>query len=275
MKGGMIAMDIKLNINSDMGEAFGRWITGGNDAALMQYVPTANLACGFHASDPHTMRKTVDFAAEAGVDVGAHVSLPDLLGFGRRRMAIKADELYDYVVFQIGALWGFVKAAGLKMVHVKPHGTLYTMVGESDEYADALFKAMRDIDPQLIAIAGGPQVYAAAEAYGIQAVPEGYCDIAYYPTGFPVVPAAGKEPWDPNEVANRAIRITTERTMTAIDGSTITVDVPTICVHGDVSNAIEVAKRVRERLAGANIEVVKLADVDFSRQYLGARPIEG
>jgi len=264
-------MVTKLNINSDMGEGFGRWITGGNDAELMKYVPTANLACGFHASDPHTIHKTVELAANAGVEVGAHVSVPDLLGFGRRRMVIKADELYDYVVFQIGALWGFLKAAGLKMVHVKPHGILYTMVGESDEYANVLFKAIRDIDPQLIAIVGGPAVYAAAEEYGIRAVPEGYCDIAYYPTGFPVIPAAGKEPWDPNEVAERAIRIATERTMTAIDGSTITVDVPTLCVHGDVSNAIEVASMLRERLAAADIEIVKLADVDLSCQYLGAR----
>jgi len=268
-------MVIKLNINSDMGEGFGRWITGGNDAELMKYVPTANLACGFHASDPHTMRKTVDLAAKAGVDLGAHVSVPDLLGFGRRRLVVKADELYDYVVFQIGALWGFVQAAGLKMVHVKPHGILYTMVGESDDYANALFKAIRDIDPQLIAIAGGPAVPSAAEAYGIRAVPEGYCDIEYHPTGYPVVPEGGKEPSDPDEVAKRAIRIATERTRTAIDGSTITVDVPTICIHGDVSNAIEVASVVRERLAAANIEVVKLAEVDFSRQYLGARPIEG
>lgn len=249
----------RININCDMGESFGRWRLG-NDAELMSYVPTINIACGFHAGDPHVMSRTVVLAAEAGVEIGAHPALPDILGFGRRRMEISSDELKDYLIYQVGALQGFAHAAGLRLSHVKPHGALYAMCGQSEELARALLEAVRALDPEMIVIVGGPAVPAAVLATGVRAVPEGYVDLAYHPNGFPVLERA-KKVWDPEDVADRAVRIVRERRLEAIDGSLLTIDVPTFCVHGDAPNAIEVTRTVRERLAREHIEVVPLGAV--------------
>jgi len=247
----------RVNINCDMGESFGRWRLG-SDAELMRYVPTINVACGFHAGDPHVMRRTVELAAEAGVEVGAHPALPDVLGFGRRRMEISADELRDYVLYQVGALQGVARAAGLRVSHVKPHGALYAMCGARDDLARALLEAARALDPDALVIVGGPAVEAASAATGVCAVPEGYVDLAYQPNGFPVLERA-KRTWDPDAVAARAVRLVRERRLEAVDGSPLTIDVPTFCVHGDAPNAIEVARTVRDRLAREGIEVVPLA----------------
>jgi UPF0271 protein len=249
-------MPDRINLNSDVGESYGRWQLG-NDAEMMKWIPTVNIACGFHAGDPHVMRRTVALAAAAGAEVGAHVALPDVRGFGRRRIAISADELHDDVVYQVGALLGFARAAGVALTHVKPHGALYAMCGESPELADALLSAMRAVDPVLVAIVGGPAVPAAAARTGVRAVPEGYVDLAYHPGGVPVLERA-KRAWDPREVAANAVRIVRERTLAAVDGSTIAVDVPTICIHGDAPNGAEVARAVRDRLAAEGIEVVPL-----------------
>jgi len=203
------------------------------------------------------MRQTVDLAAAAGVEIGAHVSLPDIRGFGRRRMLISAEDLHDDVIYQVGALWAFAKARGVRLSHVKPHGALYAMCGESAEYAQALFDAVRAIDPDLIVIVGGPAIDAAARASGIRAVPEGYVDLAYQPNGFPVLERV-KRAWDPEDVAGRAIRIVREHRLEAVDGTPLTIDVPTICIHGDAVNSVEVARTVRRRLVEAGIEVVPL-----------------
>jgi len=259
-----------LNINCDMGEGYGRWSAGGNDEEMMKYVPTANLACGYHASDPHTMHKTVNLAGKAGIEIGAHVSVPDIIGFGRRRFMVKPEELYDYVIAQIGTLWGFVKAEGLQLAHVKPHGILYTMVGESAEYASAVFQAVRDIEPSLIVIAGGPVVNEVARKYKVRVVPEGYCDINYHPNGFPVCPSVEKEYWETEEVANRAIRLVIKGTMNAIDGSTVRINTPTMCIHGDVTNAVEIIVLVRKLLEENNVKIIKLSEIDYSREYTGA-----
>lgn len=247
----------RININSDMGESYGRWQLG-NDSELMRLIPTISVACGFHAGDPRVMQRTVELAGAAGVEIGAHVSLPDILGFGRRRMAITADDLRDYVIYQTGALLGFIQAAGLRLRHIKPHGSLYAMCGESEELAVALMTAAHSLDPKLAVILGGPAVAAAAATTGVWAVPEGYVDLAYQPSGFPVLEQA-KRAWDPKEVADRAVRIVRERRLPAIDGSELAIDVPTICVHGDAPNAVEVARAVRARLATEGIEVVPLA----------------
>lgn len=252
-------MTHRININCDMGESFGRWRLG-NDAELMRYIPTINVACGFHAGDPHVMHRTVELAAEAGVEIGAHPALPDILGFGRRRMEISADELKDYILYQVGALQGFAHAAGLRLSHVKPHGALYAMCGASEELARALLEATRALDPDMIVIVGGPAIPAASAAIGVRAVPEGYVDLAYQPNGFPVLERA-KKTCDPEDVAHRAVRIVREQRLEAVDGSPLTIDVPTFCVHGDAPNAVEVARTVRERLAREHIEVVRLGAV--------------
>src|SRR3970040_1046024 len=172
----------------------------------MDFVPTTNVACGFRAGEPHVMRRPVELAAAADVEIGAHVALPDLLGFGRRRLMITADELRDYITYQVGALLAFLHAAGLRLCHVKPHGALFAMCGESEEYAQALLGAMRALDPELVAIVGGPGVAAAAAATGVRAVPEGYVDLAYQPNGFPVLGRA-KRTLDPEDLAGRAGRL--------------------------------------------------------------------
>lgn len=249
----------RININCDMGESFGRWRLG-NDAELMRYIPTINVACGFHAGDPHVMRQTVELAVGVGVEIGAHPALPDILGFGRRRLQISGEELKDYIVYQVGALQGFAHAAGVRLSHVKPHGALYAMCGESAELAVALLEAARALDPEMIVIVGGPSIPAASAATGVRAVPEGYVDLAYQPNGFPVLERA-KRTWDPEDVAERAVRIVRERRLEAVDGSPLTIDVPTFCVHGDAPNAVEVARAVRERLAREHIEVVRLGAV--------------
>jgi len=250
-------MTAQININSDMGESFGRWQCG-NDAELMRFVPTINIACGFHAGDPHVMRRTIELAVESGVpELGAHPSLPDMLGFGRRRLQIEASELRDILLYQVGALQAFARAAGRTLSHVKPHGALYAMCGEREDYALALLEATRALDPAMVVIVGGPAVAAAAATTGVRAVPEGYVDLAYQPSGFPVLERA-KRAWDPREVADRAVRIVRRRRLVAVDGTPVALDVPTICIHGDVSNAVEVARSVRERLAAERIEVVSL-----------------
>ncbi len=224
----------------------------------MRYVPTVNVACGFHAGDPHVLARTMRLVAESGAELGAHVGLPDLLGFGRRILQISSAELRDYVTYQVGALLGFAMSAGLRVGHVKPHGALYAMCGESEEYAYALLEAVRDIDSNMAVIAGGSAVTTAARACGMTAIPEGYIDLAYKPNGFPELERS-KRAWDPEEVAGRAIRLVRDHTVEANDGSALTIDVPTICVHGDASNSVEVARVLRGRLESAGIEVVSLA----------------
>jgi UPF0271 protein len=249
-------MALRVNINCDLGEGFGHW-TLGDDAALLPLIPTANIATGFHAGDPHVMRRTVTLAKEVGADIGAHVALPDMIGFGRRRMDVTAEDLKDYVTYQIGALAAFARAAGAELVHVKPHGILYTMAGTDPELCRAVCEAAAEFDPELILIQGGSEVGTVASQVGIRAVPEGYCDLNYRPNGFPVVERR-KQAWDPEEVARRALRIVLEKAATAVDGTHIELRVPTICLHGDAPNSTQVARVVRQRLKEAGVEIVSL-----------------
>ena len=155
-----------MDLNADMGESFGRW-TLGNDEALMPHLTSANIACGFHGGDPHVMRRSVALALEHGVGIGAHVGLPDLLGFGRRRMAVSAVELRDYVLYQAGAMQAFADAAGASMQHVKPHGVMYTMVQEDGELAQAVADAVAELGGNVILMLAGRTVEdAAAEGRG-------------------------------------------------------------------------------------------------------------
>lgn len=252
-------MVLRVNINCDMGEGYGRWSLG-DDAALMPLVPTANIATGFHAGDPSIMRRTARLALEAGTDIGAHVALPDLLGFGRRRIEIGAQELMDAITYQIGAMGAFAKAVGGELVHVKPHGVLYAMAGQNEELGRAVLTAIRDYDPGLIVILPGDMARAIGEELGVRVVPEAYCDLAYHPDGYPVVERV-KVAWDPEEVARRALRIVLEQRGEAVDGTPLALDMKTICIHGDSPNAVDVARTVRARLAEAGVAVVSLRDV--------------
>jgi 5-oxoprolinase (ATP-hydrolysing) subunit A len=249
----------RININCDLGEGFGRW-TLGEDAEILPLIPTANIATGFHAGDPHIMRRTVALAKRVGADIGAHVALPDMIGFGRRRLDVTPEDLKDYVTYQIGALAAFARAVGAELSHVKPHGILYTMAGTDPDLCRAVCEATAEFDPELILIQGGPEVEAVSARVGIRAVPEGYCDLNYRPNGFPVV-ERHKQAWDPEEVARRALRIVQERAATAIDGTTLSLSVPTICLHGDAPNSTEVVRVVRQRLGEAGVDVLHLREV--------------
>src|SRR3954465_5161697 len=172
-----IAMATKVDLNADMGESYGRW-TLGDDEALMPHLTSANIACGFHGGDPHVMRRTVALAAEHGVGIGAHVGLPDLIGFGLRRIAVSADELKDYVTFQAGALRAFADERGVPLQHVKPHGALYAMTADDAAYARAVCEATAALGPDVILLMPPVVADAAGEA-GVPFVPEGYVDLDY------------------------------------------------------------------------------------------------
>lgn len=245
-----------LDVNVDMGESFGRWDLG-DDAAMMPYISSASIACGFHAGDPRTMRRTVRVAVEHGVQIGAHVSLPDLLGFGRRRLAVSAEDLRDYAVYQIGALAAFVKAEGGDLKYVKPHGALYAMCSSDPELAGAVARATAEFDPELVLLLLNRDVAPAVEEHGVRLVPEAFVDLEYAADGTLQIEAV-KQAWDPDRVARRAVRLVREGVIDAVDGSDLSIQAPTICIHGDAPNAVEIAETVKHGLQEAGVEIAPL-----------------
>ena len=248
-----------IDINVDMGESFGRWSLG-DDAGIMPFISSASIACGFHAGDPRTMRKTVALAVEHGVHIGAHVALPDLLGFGRRRMAVSPDDLTDYCTFQIGALAAFVRAEGGTLRHVKPHGALYAMCSGDPELAEAVARSIAEVDPELLLLLLRDDVAAAVERHGVRLVTEAFVDLDYDADGELIIEAV-KTARDPDQVADRALRLVREGKLEKTDGSDFDVDVATFCLHGDAPNAVEVARTVRLRLDAEDIAVRPLAEL--------------
>ena len=239
-----------------MGESFGRW-TLGNDEALMPYLTSANIACGFHGGDPHVMRRTVALAVTHGVGIGAHVGLPDLLGFGRRRLAVSPAELRDYVLYQAGAMAAFAEAAGGRLQHVKPHGALYTMVQGDPELARALVDATAEFGSSVILLLAGNIIAEMAREAGASFVPEGYVDLDYAADGSLVIERV-KQARDPETIADKAVRLITEGKVRTLDGSDLELKARSICVHGDAPNAPEIAGAIRRRLAEAGVELAPL-----------------
>jgi 5-oxoprolinase (ATP-hydrolysing) subunit A len=248
-----------IDVNVDMGESFGRWSLG-DDASLMPYISSANIACGFHAGDPGAMRRTVASAVEHNLQIGAHVALPDLLGFGRRAMKISGADLTDYCTYQIGALAAFVAAEGGRLAHVKPHGALYAMCAQDAELMEAVASSIAEVDSQLVLLALRDDHAAAVERHGVRLVTESFVDLDYDADGNLIIEAV-KQAWDPEKVAERAVRVARERKVAKTDGSDLDVDSPTICLHGDAPNALEVARTVKERLDGEGIAVKPLAEL--------------
>jgi UPF0271 protein len=230
-----------MDLNADLGESFGRW-TLGDDAALMAHITSANVAAGFHGGDPHVLRETVALAVENGVGIGAHAGLPDLVGFGRRRIAITPEELADLVLYQAGAVRAFAEVAGAELRHVKPHGAMYSMVVDDPELAAALCETVAGLG---VALLMPPQLAAAAAAAGIRFVPEGYVDLDYDEEGKLILERV-KQPRDPAETAERALRFASEG------------QVESICIHGDGPNAVELAAAVRSALQGSGVAVAPL-----------------
>lgn len=238
-----------IDLNCDLGESFGAYRIG-RDEELLPLVSSANIACGFHASDPGTMRKTVRLALERGVAVGAHPGLPDLAGFGRRRMDITPQEAYDMTVYQIGALQAFVRSEGGRMRHVKPHGALYNMAAHSAELAEAIAEAAYRVDPELILFGlSGSELVRAGERIGLRTAHEAFADRSYRQDGS-LAPRSSPDALirDPEQAAERIVRMVKEGLVASLEGGDVPVLAHTVCIHGDGEEAVSFAVRIRERL---------------------------
>jgi UPF0271 protein len=251
---------VAVDLNSDVGESFGRW-TLGDDEAVLASVTSANVACGFHAGDPTTLRRTCELAVAGGVVVGAQVGYRDLAGFGRRFLDVSARELADDVLYQLGALEALCRVSGTRVRYVKPHGALYNAVVHHQEQARAVVDAVHAYDPGLPVLGLPGSVFLdAARARGLRAVPEAFADRGYTPAGT-LVPRAepGALLSDPDLVAARVLRLVTEGVVTAVDGSDVPVRAESVCLHGDSPGAVAMARAVRSTLDGAGVPVVAFA----------------
>ncbi|MEP7090772.1 MAG: 5-oxoprolinase subunit PxpA [Nocardioidaceae bacterium] len=243
-----------IDLNSDVGESFGRW-TMGDDAAMLAEVTSANVACGFHAGDPRTLRLTCELAARRGVAVGAQVGYRDLAGFGRRFIDVEPLELTDDVLYQIGALEAMARAAGTTVSYVKPHGALYNTAVHHDGQARAVVDAVLAYDPALPLLGlPGSRLLALGERAGLRTVREAFADRGYTREGT-LVPRSerGALLEDPDEVALRVVRLVTEGVVVSVDGKDVEVEAESVCVHGDTPGAVAMAQAVRAALAAADV----------------------
>ncbi|UJW33734.1 LamB/YcsF family protein [Saccharothrix sp. AJ9571] len=242
-----------VDLNSDLGEGFGIWVLGDDDA-LLDIVTSANVACGFHAGDPSIMRATCERAAQRGVVIGAQVSYRDLAGFGRQRMDVPPDRLADEITYQIGALDAFARAAGTRVAYVKPHGALYNTVVTDEVQAAGVADGVRRYGELPVLGLPGSALLSAAEARGLPTVTEAFADRAYTPEGHLVSRReAGAVLHDVETIAARCVDLATHGRITAIDGSEVTVGARSICVHGDTPGAVEIARAVRAALEATDI----------------------
>ncbi|GIP32476.1 LamB/YcsF family protein [Paenibacillus sp. J2TS4] len=246
----------RVDLNCDLGESFGAYRMG-NDEALLELVTSANIACGFHAGDPSTMRRTVRLALEAGTAIGAHPGLPDLVGFGRRPMAITPQEAYDLVVYQIGALDAFVRSEGGTLRHVKPHGALYNMAASNAPLAEAIAEAVRRIDPSLLLFGlSGSELIRAGQKLGLTTVSEAFADRTYQRDGSLTSRAhPGALIRDPQQAADQAVRMVMEGTVRSLEGPEVKLEVHTVCIHGDGEQALAASRLIRDALVSAGIAV--------------------
>lgn len=248
-------MTPSLDLNADIGESFGRWVLG-RDEELLKYVTSVSIACGYHAGDPHVMKRTVALAVEHGVAIGAHVGLPDLIGFGRRELDVTPAELADYVTYQTGALAAFAAARGVRLQHIKPHGVLFLMVGSRADYATAVATAIAEMDPSVALLQAGSVAEASARAAGISFIAEAYVDLDYRTDGSLVVERV-KARREPDVAAARAVEIACHGTVPSVDGERLAVRAESVCIHGDSPNAPELARAVRDALLAAGIRVAR------------------
>lgn len=252
----MTADPVLLDLNADLGEGFGDWPMG-DDAAMLDVVTTANIACGGHAGDPGTMRAALRGAAARGVAVTAHVAYPDLQGFGRRFLDITPAELTDLVIVQVGGMQAMARAEGTRVRGVKPHGALYNALAHHDGQATAVVQALRELGGELPLLAApGAAVLAPAHAARIEVVLEGFADRAYLPDGT-LMPRSrpGSVLTDVAAVVDQALEIATGRRVRADDGTWIDLPVRSLCLHGDTPGAVELARTVRSRLEDAGVQL--------------------
>ena len=252
---------MRVDLNADVGESFGVYKTG-SDELLLRTVTSANVACGFHAGDPSVMRQTVRMAAQTGVSIGAHPGFPDLGGFGRREMNIEPREIVDLVLYQIGALSAVAKAEGASVRHVKPHGALYNMSVRRADIAEAIAHAVASFDDALVLIGlAGSELLSAAERLGLRVAAEGFADRSYEHDGS-LTPRhlTGAVVSEPETAVEQAVRMVRDGKVAARDGSTFSLKVDTICVHGDTRGAADLAAAVRTGLEQAGVTIAALGD---------------
>jgi 5-oxoprolinase (ATP-hydrolysing) subunit A len=252
-------MTTRVDLNCDMGESFGAYRIGADDE-VFPFITSANVACGFHGGDPRVMRETLSKARQHNVAIGAHPGLPDLIGFGRRNMDVTPDEVYDLVVYQVGALIGFARAAKMELQHVKAHGALYNMAAVNQELAAAIARAVRDVDKQLVLFGlPGSHLIGEGEAAGLRTASEAFADRNYMSDGTLV---SRRRPdahvHDADDAVARAIRMVREGKVTPVDGGDIALRADTICIHGDGAHAAEFARKLRSGFEGAALKVQAL-----------------
>jgi len=257
-----IYLKFQIDINCDLGESYGEFKVG-NDEKIMPYISSANIACGFHAGDPMAIAQTICLAKKHGVAIGAHPGFPDLLGFGRREMKLTNEEIKNYVIYQVSALQGFAKAAGLTLQHVKPHGALYNMAVKDEKLSKAIVEAIKLIDSNLIVFSSPNTALAKATTkLGLRVACEFFADRAYNSDGgllsreYP-----NSIVQEPKSVIERTIRVVEEGTVMAADGEIVNLGkLHTVCVHGDTPNAVELVKILRKMLIKKGINVTAVGN---------------
>lgn len=254
-----------VDLNCDLGESFGAYQLG-NDEAILPFVSSANIACGFHASDPAVMKKTVALALQHGTAIGAHPGLPDLVGFGRREMVITPEEAYDIIIYQVGALAGFVKAAGGTLHHVKPHGALYNMAAVNMPLAQAIAEAIYKLCPEALLYGlAGSALIQAGEKTGLQTANEVFADRTYQPDGT-LTPR--RQPHalitDPQEAINQVIQMVKNGIVRAQNNRLIPIQADTVCIHGDGAHAVTFARQINEALHRENITIRAAGNLKYS-----------
>ena len=246
----------QMDINCDMGESFGNW-SMGDDAGMMPFITTANVACGFHASDPVTMLSTVKLAKGYQIAIGAHPGLPDLLGFGRRAMNITPEDAYAYVVYQVGALQASLAMHGLKLHHIKPHGAFYSVLKTQTELADAVAEAIQKLSDQPMLYWPAPTSAAlpsACKKLGIRVVGEIYPDLQYAADGALVI-QRHKHFTDVEFAASQVQRYVESGKVQAMDGTLVELDAESLCIHGDGPNCVDVATAIQNRLKSIGCKI--------------------
>lgn len=252
----------RVDLNSDLGESFGRY-TLGMDDKIIPLITSANVACGYHASDPVVMEKTIAMAKEAGIRVGAHPGFPDLMGFGRRNMNVSPAEAKAYTLYQLGALDGFCRAAGVKLQHVKPHGALYNMAAKDYKLSEAICEAIKSFDKDLIVLAlSGGELAKAAKDKGLRTALEVFADRGYEEDGTLVDRRKeGAMITDEQEAIDRVIRMVKEKKVTAVTGRDIPIQADSVCVHGDGVKALAFVEKIRAALQKEEIQICSLDEI--------------
>ncbi|SCH66228.1 LamB/YcsF family protein [Romboutsia sp. 1001713B170207_170306_H8] len=253
---------LKVDLNCDLGESFGKYQLG-LDEDVIKYISSANIACGFHASDPLVMEKTVDLAKKNNVSIGAHPGYPDLLGFGRRNMNISLDEAKAYIKYQLGALYSFCKCKNIKLSHIKPHGAFYNMAAVDYDLAKSICESIYEFDKEIILLGlSNSQMIKAANDIGIRYAREVFADRAYEDNGSLVDRSKdGALIADENLAVSRVIEMIKNKRVKTITGKYIDIEVDSICVHGDSIKALEFVKTIKNKLENENIKIAPLDDI--------------